>query len=277
MLKTILLALDGSTYSEAAVELGIRFAKRCDAMLVGLGVLDEPTIRKPEPVPLGGFYYKRHRDDTLIQEAHERIQQFLDRFASRCAEAGVSCKVHEVIGEPWEQILLEAQRYDLIILGQQTYFHFETQQSPCETVQMVVRNSPRPVVTVPEKLGSGDAILIAYDGSLQAARAVQAFQQSGLYQGQQVYVVGVAKELAEASDRVQRAVEFLNYHAIKATPCPLSSLDPPGQVLLEQVRHYDAGLLVMGAYGQPVLREFFFGSVTKTMLREATIPLFVYH
>jgi nucleotide-binding universal stress UspA family protein len=95
MLKTILLALDGSTYSEAAVELGIRFAKRCDAMLVGLGVLDEPTIRKPEPVPLGGFYYKRHRDDTLIQEAHERIQQFLDRFASRCAEAGVSCKVHE--------------------------------------------------------------------------------------------------------------------------------------------------------------------------------------
>jgi len=277
MLKTILIALDGSAYSDAALELGIRWAQRCNAMLVGLGVLDEPTIRSREPVPLGGYYYKRHRDDVRIQEAHDRLQQSLERFASRCAEVGVSCKVYEVIGQPWEQILVEAQRYDLIILGQQTYFHFETQQGPCETLHMVVKNGPRPVVTVPEKLGSSNAILVAYDGSLQAARAVQAFQQSGLHQGQQVYVVGVAKELAEASERVQRAVDFLHYHAIKATPCPLSSLDPPGQVLLEQVRHYDAGLLVMGAYGQPVLREFFFGSVTKTMLREATIPLFLYH
>jgi hypothetical protein len=58
MLKSILIGLDGSAYSTTALELGIRWARRFDALLVGLGVIDEPTIRGPEPVPLGGAYYK---------------------------------------------------------------------------------------------------------------------------------------------------------------------------------------------------------------------------
>jgi nucleotide-binding universal stress UspA family protein len=33
----------------------------------------------------------------------------------------------------------------------------------------------------------------------------------------------------------------------------------------------------MGAYGQPTLREFFLGSVTRTVLTRATVPLFLYH
>ena len=42
-------------------------------------------------------------------------------------------------------------------------------------------------------------------------------------------------------------------------------------------RRLKAGLLVMGAYGQPVLREFFLGSVTRTILEESPVPLFLYH
>ena len=36
-------------------------------------------------------------------------------------------------------------------------------------------------------------------------------------------------------------------------------------------------MLVMGAYGQPVLREFFIGSVTRTMLRGVRVPIFCFH
>ena len=54
MLKGILVGLDGSPFSESAVELGIRWAKRHDALLVGLGIIDEPTICGPKPVPVAG-------------------------------------------------------------------------------------------------------------------------------------------------------------------------------------------------------------------------------
>ena len=52
---------------------------------------------------------------------------------------------------------------------------------------------------------------------------------------------------------------------------------PPAEVILEQIGRLNAGLLVMGAYGQPVLREFFLGSVTRTVLQECRVPLFLFH
>jgi nucleotide-binding universal stress UspA family protein len=48
-------------------------------------------------------------------------------------------------------------------------------------------------------------------------------------------------------------------------------------VILEQEQQLKASLLVMGAYGRSTLREFFGGSVTRTMLRESPVPLFFYH
>jgi hypothetical protein len=57
MLRSILVGLDGSAYSAAAEELGIRWAQGAGAMLVGLGIIDAPTICKPQPVPLGASAY----------------------------------------------------------------------------------------------------------------------------------------------------------------------------------------------------------------------------
>jgi nucleotide-binding universal stress UspA family protein len=48
-------------------------------------------------------------------------------------------------------------------------------------------------------------------------------------------------------------------------------------VIQEHVRSLGAALLVMGAYGQPVLLEFFVGSVTRTMLQASPVPLFLFH
>src|SRR5215475_15380784 len=126
MLRSILVGLDGSAYSAAAVARGIRWAQRSGAVLVGLGIIDAPTICKPQPVPLGGSAYQVHHDATLLADAGHKVEQFLEDCAHRCAEAGVACQLLQDTGLPTEHILLEAQQYDLIMLGQQTFFHFET-------------------------------------------------------------------------------------------------------------------------------------------------------
>jgi nucleotide-binding universal stress UspA family protein len=276
MLRTILVGLDGSAYSTAAVELGIRWAKKVNALLVGLGVVDKPTICKPEPVPIGGSSYKERRDVALVADARRKVEQFLGSFSVRCAEVGVSCKVLEDVGLPSERICLEAQRYDLILLGKQTCYHFETQQHPDETLTKVLKASPRPVVTVPEQLGSDGSIVVAYDGSLQAARTLQAFQSLRLDLSQEVHVVSVHADHGEAVRHADRARDFLGFHEIKAQRHAITS-SSPASALIEQASRLGAGLLVMGVYGQPVLKEFFFGSVTRTMLTEKTVPLFLYH
>jgi nucleotide-binding universal stress UspA family protein len=276
MLRSILLGLDGSADNRGAVELGIRWARQFDAMLVGLAVIDEPTIRQSGPVPLGGGVYKDKRDNALVADARRNAEQLLGGFSVRCAEAGVSCKVLEDVGLPAERICLEAQRYDLILLGKQTHFHAETQEDADETLTTVLQTSPRPVVAVPEKLGTGTSIMIAYDGSLQAARTLQAFAALQLGRENEVHVVAVDSDHAEAVRRADRAIDFLDRHGVKAKRHAVAASDP-APVLLEHAKRLDAGLLVMGAYGQTAIREFFFGSVTQTMLKETNCPLFLYH
>lgn len=276
ILRSILVGIDGSAYSAAAVEFGIQWAKKFDAMLVGLGVIDEPTIRQPEPVPIGGSSWKHERDEILVADARRKVEQFLGSFSLRCAEAGVSAKLLEDVGFPSDQVCREAQRYDLILLGKQTHYHFETQQYADETLTKVLKTSPRPVVTVPEALGTGNSIVVAYDGSLQAARTLQVFQSLRLDLSQEVHIVTVHTDHTEAVRHADRAIDFLGFHGIKAQRHVVTA-SSPAAVIIDQANQLGAGLLVMGAYGQSGIREFFFGSVTRTLLNETKIPLFLYH
>ncbi len=185
-------------------------------------------------------------------------------------------EVIQTSGNPAEAIMLEAQRFDLILLGQRTNF-----QSGAigfdDTLRDIVRHSPRPVVGVSEKLPRSTHVLIAYDGSVQAARTVQAYQSLDLHHGGELTVISVELDEAEAARRADRAVQFLKSHDIPAAPLPLASQFAPAREILDHIEKLDAGLLVMGAYGKQSCREFFLGSTTQTVLRESTIPVFVYH
>jgi nucleotide-binding universal stress UspA family protein len=277
MLRSVLVGVDGSEYSTAAVDLGSQWAQRSGAVFVGLGIIDAPTISKPEPVPLGGSAYKVHRDARLLTDASHKVGQFLEHCARRCTEADVACQILQESGLPAEHLLLEAQRYDLIMLGQHTFFHFETQQQPDETLQVVLKQSPRPVVAVPAALPTGQVVVVAYDGSLHAARTLQTLQVLGLAGSQEVHVVCVDPDQAHADYCVERAVAFLHSHQMVAQAYARATKAAPADVLLEHVHQVQASLLVMGAYGRSPLREFFAGSVTRTMLRESPVPLFLYH
>jgi len=278
MIRSMLVALDGTEFSKSAMELGIQWATRMDAMIVGLGIVDEPEFGRPRLVPLGAGHYQQHSDEVRLHQARRRVEGYLEQFGLRCAEAEVSFKELEDEGSPHEQILREAQRYDLILMGQETHFRHPADEGNDETLRRVIRNAPRPVVVVPPRLESGHTTLVAFDGSLPAARAVLAFQASGLANFGSVHVVAVGEEHGIAARNAERAVDFLAQHDIAA---PVSVLVPrsggAGPTLLHAAREMHAGLIVMGAYGQSTFKEFFLGSVTRMLLEKTHVPLFVYH
>jgi nucleotide-binding universal stress UspA family protein len=278
MIRSILLGLDNSTYGDASIALGIRWAKRFDAVLGGLGIIDEPAIRRPELVPIGASHYKEHRDQVLLERATSQVESLLDGFARQCTEAGIVHRRLEDVGSAAETILLEAQSYDVIVLGQQSHFQFASPERTDSTLTDVLKNTPRPVIAVPETFDDKSTVVIAYDGSLQAARALQAFESTGLAKSGDVHVVSVGADPAETARHAERAVDFLTFHGVKAVPRVLNPRgEATAEILLRQAESLDAGLLVMGCYGQPTFREFFLGSVTRSLLGASRVPLFLYH
>jgi nucleotide-binding universal stress UspA family protein len=283
MLGSILIGLDTPKHAAALVELGIRWAQRPGATLVGLAVVDEPGIRAIEPAfPVGGtpgvdpVYYMGY--EARLADVRRRADQLLEEFAARCDRAGLNHEQIKAQGSPDEVMEREAQSCDLILLPRGAQFRFlASGDERHETLKKVLKNAARPIVVVPETARLGGPVVIAYDGSLQAAHALAAFEASGPSDTGPVHVMCVDSGTGDAGRHVERARKFLGHHKIEAVPHVLKLAGAPAATILEQVRSLEAGLLVMGAYGQPVLREFFVGSVTRTALGECPVPLFVYH
>jgi nucleotide-binding universal stress UspA family protein len=139
----------------------------------------------------------------------------------------------------------------------------------------VLRDAPRPIVVVPPREFPEGPVVIAYDGSLQAARALAAFEATGLGKSGEVRITSVAPTAEEAARHAQRARIFLSHHKIEAVEHVLRSAGPPEEAILDLVVRLNAALLVMGACGQPVLREYFVGSVTRNVLQECRTGLSV--
>ena len=277
MLKSILIGLDGSPSSATAAELGIRWAKSFNALLVGLGVVDEVTIRTPVAEPFEGGYYPIEQEDALVRQTRSAVQDRLKQFGSRCAAANISFDLLQETGFPYEEIVRESQRCDLVLFGHETHFRFGMPGRPNETLWKVLKHGPRPVVVAPAALSEGASTVLAYNGSLQADRALQAFQSSGLDLDEDVCVFSIGSDAEQAARQAERAAAFLRLHQIKATTRVAGPIDSVARSLLAEVNRRDARLLVMGAYGHSPVREFLLGSVTADVLKESPVPVFLCH
>ena len=81
MLRSILVGLDGSDYSRSAIDVGIYLARKTGGLLVGLGVVDEPTIREAEPRLVGGGV--PYAEPVLYRERIAEARREVERFLSQ--------------------------------------------------------------------------------------------------------------------------------------------------------------------------------------------------
>jgi nucleotide-binding universal stress UspA family protein len=278
MLKRILVGLNGSEYSRAAGEVAIGLAKKQGAAVVGLGIVDVPHLTGPEAVPLGAGAFKMERDAAFVEAADQRISLLLADFAQQCSQAEVSCQTLKMSGDPEKLMNQEAQRVDLLVVGKKS-----TPESPgmvaSHVLRQTLRNATRPVLCVSEfdSAAFGTApVLVAYDGSPQAAKALQMFQAIGLASGRDIHLLVVA-DGSDDQHNLELAAEYLRAYDHQVQFTYEESELPASSVILSEARRLNAALIVMGAYGQSPIKELFFGSVTRGVLGESKLPLFLYH
>lgn len=277
MLKRILVVLDGSTAGRLAKNYAIHLAQATGASLTGVGVLDIHWIMASQAEPLGGAAFKIHRDQEILKQHHKRIQDMLNHFKTLCQEKGVAHSVSEVEGFPSTEIEVLSESHDLIVVGRTTDFNFDLDVDTDFTVRHIIRDNPRPIVVVTEAIDLEKKVLIAYDGSLQAARSLHMYLLLGISTNQRVHILSISKQLKEAEIVAQRAKEMCAAHGIDAEIEALASKKSPEDIIQEKAKELGASLLVMGAHGSRGLREFLFGTTTEHLLKNSKVSLFIHH
>ena len=198
-------------------------------------------------------------------------------IAAAVAPAGISVTTKELesYSNTFGDAAAEEARYsDLVLVGMP-----KGNAALRETAQALLFGSGRPVVVVPEEKAPStfDRVMVAWDGSRPAARAVLDAMDL-LRRAMDVSVVTVEGEKALASRSGARLVDFLAAHGVKARWISVDLEDRPiSEVLWNQAILDGSNFLVMGAFGHSRLREFVLGGATRGVLADLRLPVLFSH
>lgn len=278
--KTILVHADETRHTHQRVRLAAQLALQYNAHLIGAAATALPGMfYLPGVVSESGVTVNAYLDYL-----RERASATLAQFEAIVHKSGLSSYEQRVIDdEAGAAICLQARYCDLVIVGQSDP---DDSQPALRSgfPEYVVMNAGRPVLIVPyagEFTHVGRRTLVAWDGSMEATRAVTAaipfLQQSELVQI--VVFDSKARPHAHGEQPGADIALFLSRHGIRVDVSQQSTADDidTGNALLSYVTDFDADLLVMGGYGHSRFREVLLGGVTKTVLQSMTVPVLMAH
>lgn len=275
MLRRILIPLDPSPYTEVSLEYGCLIAKQHHAEITGMAVLDTLGIEDAiGPIPFPGFYHAVKLLEFLGRDAREHIQGLLEKFNQKCEKEGVAYQSAEYQGIPSEGILHESIFYDLVIIGLRTYFDFEISNKPGKSLEKILDHSVTPVLAVPDAFKWTEKVvkaLIAFDGSLPAARALQRFAQLARNSDYEITLLMSDKEEKIATHYLDRAETYLRAHSIpniKKEWISKNIIEAMEETYLDW-----ADLVVAGAHSKKGIVDFAVGSLVKYLIKTAKKPI----
>lgn len=278
--KTIAVHVNESEHSTARIEVAAAIAAQHGAHLVGVAATALPqTFYMPGLVGESGAALSAYLDFMK-----ERALTALAGFEELAERAGVSTFEQRLMeDETGAALCLQARYCDLLVIGQNDPDEdLSTQRS--DISEYVITHSPRPVLVVPYagRFNSiGKRIVIAWDGSTEATRAIVAGLPF-LKQARVVQVVVFNPEVNQFAHGEQPGADIALYlarHGINVEVSQQTTFDglDVGNALLSHLADFDADLLVMGGYAHSRFREILLGGVTRTVLKSMTAPVLMAH
>jgi nucleotide-binding universal stress UspA family protein len=140
--KTILFATDFSENSLYAFPYAFSLARKYEALLAIVHVINEP-------VDLRGFYVPHISFESLEEEIEEGARKMMDKFRRVHVQDYDRCETFIVPGIPYDEIIKKAQELsaDLIVMGTHGRSGLDHVLFG-STAEKLVRKSPIPVMTI---------------------------------------------------------------------------------------------------------------------------------
>lgn len=279
-IKDILLHLDATPASRARLDFAAELAVRHSAHLFGLHVVDI-ALPLAAAGDFGGGAALLELFAQLQADAQAAAKPVAAGFHDTLRRTGLSGEWRLVEGSLPGQLALQGRYVDLVVMGQAD----PTSPDPAVRagIEAALFETGRPVLLLPHAATPrrpGRHALLAWNARREAARALHDALPL-LAAMEEVTVLTVTPDEA-ANDRDARSGADVATHLVRhGLRAGARSVAAGGlavsEVLLNEAADVGADLLVMGAYGHSRLREFVLGGVTRTLLRQMTLPILMSH
>lgn len=287
-MKTLLVPVAMHDALPSVFETTRLAASRFGSLIEGVSL--RPALAEYVPVDMvGGMTWLRDEEADLAE-----AEEAGSRFIAAMDAAGIPRHPRDGLCNP-EKVMEAGPRYrwrqDVptgdAFLGQYARLFSATvvgrpgagDDSPrMTTFETALFESGRPILLAPPvpPVSLGEAVLIAWNGSTETARAV-AFAMPFLRRASRVLVLSVEGGMVPGPS-AQDLAQALACEGVAASHRALpAGRRTPGETFLAEAKEFGCDLFIKGAYTQSRLRQMIFGGVTSHVLAQADIPVLMAH
>ncbi|MBX5135359.1 universal stress protein [Rhizobium lentis] len=275
-IRTVLSILSVDQFEEdlkAAIDFCGAHGAHLNALVIALGaapLIGDYNVISPV------WIEERQREIDALSEKTDELKTILGR-------SEISYEVQDVYTEfAWadEDIAERALYADVVLVGRQAA---RDEQLRRRIIDGALFQTPTPILInrgTRAMNAASRSVLLAWDSSDEASRAARQSLDL-LKQADTVYVTmvdPVARMRANGEEPGADIAAYLARHGVKVQVDRIASGGrQAGEVLRQHAVDISADLIVMGAYNHPRWRQTIFGGVTRSMIEESTMPIFMAH
>jgi nucleotide-binding universal stress UspA family protein len=277
-LGEIVVFIDGWTETAGILEFAGVLAEEHDAHLIGVFMQPEPAVTRPEMFAVGTGIrdvIEGQRAQLARIEAYHRA-----KFDNIVRRHGLRSEWRSLLPYWSREVGVHAHYADLTLIARP--HPAGRTAGPPALVESLVLTSGRPIIVLPPR-GTGSRvrrILVGWNAGRESVRAV-ADALPLLVRADAVEVLVIDHQRRPAGHGQEPGADIARHLARHGAQVEVQRLssggEDVGRLLLSQAAAFGADLVVLGAYGHSHLRERMFGGVTRTVLREARLPLLMSH
>ncbi|WP_436897054.1 universal stress protein [Acinetobacter gyllenbergii] len=278
-MNRVIACIDSSPCIDAVAEAAVWVAKQTQRELVLLQILDyyPASYHLGEISGVIGF----ESNAMLLKELAELEQKqselaldYSNNLLNHISELiekqyGLSSTKIQEKGDFLEQSFNILNENDVVIMGRVGERAAEKNKAIGSNVENFIRGANCTVITVGEHFQPPKRFIFAYEYSPTCQKMLQRIAQSDLLKKLQCHLLYVGDHpemLAEPekylTDAGLEVVSVYRYGDV-------------AQNILEYQREHDIQLIVLGAFSHSKIHQFFLGSITTTIFRNANVPLLV--
>jgi nucleotide-binding universal stress UspA family protein len=276
----VLSCIDGSKFSTAVCDYSAWIAKNAQVPLkllhtiehvntalvadysgaIGLGSSEELLHQLTE--------VEKSRSRLLIEQGTQMLATAKERAIKIGATDVITRQRHGSLAETLVE--LEQQIY-VLVLGLRGESHQTDSASVGEQLESTIRSLHKPVLVVNGEFKQPEKIMLAYDDSEAAQKALSMVIEGPLFHNMPCDVVYVGDKSEQKQAMLDKVAQQLTFVGINVQTKILNGKTE--QALADYQNQQNIDLMVMGAYSHNIVRDFLLGSFTAKMLQQTNTPL----
>lgn len=276
MIKHILIAVDGSPNSEIALSYGIYLAKKLNATIHVQHVIDVIFLENPFLHDLSGamgFEPFMDFSGKVGDILHKRGEQILADAEKVCKGAGIEYKTYLDTGIVSKEISEREKLADMVIIGQKGINAQFDRKMLGSTTEGLSRRSSKPLLICPAQFKELHHILLAYDDSDAAKKAMVFAVDFCKTLNMPLTVITVHKDQTVLKTIQNSVQSYIEPYGI--TFDVTTQTGNAENVLKSMINDGIYDLLIMGAHGHSRIVEMVLGSTAEYVMRNIQKPIIV--